>query len=307
MYFGRSRISAYANGYFGKLTSGTHLKLKWEPPTRIPLFLEPSLTYANWDYYNSSALFYDFQKPSYLLQIDRFITLRLGLPVGNQSLLSAQYGFADWESRYYTNDAFDKIDTSEFSQFVFQHWQSEFTSQTLNRKMYSSEGYQFKLRLKLISGTENYIPGTQSKAMEPSDSVHKPWFQVKYTGERYFKTFSRLKLGVYSELLISNQPVFKNYKSSMLASPAFQPTPESQTLVMPDFRSHNYAALGFKSIFNPANQIDLRTEVYLFQPYQRITNKNNTVQLSDPFLYRSITASMSLVYNGPVEIGRAHV
>lgn len=306
LYFGAYRFSVYANGYFGKLTSGAHLKLKIELPSRFPWFLEPSFTYGTWDYYNSSALFYDFQKPSYLLQLDRFVNFKIGAPIANQSQIHAQWTFSDWESRYYNSDDFKKTDTADLSKYVFQQVQAEFNNQTLNRKMYSNEGQFFKVRLRAYKGIESYLPGNQWTSRVPSDSVHNLWFQFKYTGERYFKTFTWFRLGLFSELLLSNQPFFKNYKSSLLAAPAFQPTPESQTLFMPSYRAYNYASLGVKAIFNPSSTIDLRTEIYIFQPYQSIINANNNAALSVPFLYRSITATAALVYNspiGPVSLG----
>lgn len=300
LHFGTYRFSAYANGYFGKLTSGAHVKVRIEPPSGISWFFEPSFTYGSWDYYNSSALFYDFQKPSYLLQLDRFVNLKIGAPISNQSHISAHWTFSDWESRYYNTDDFKKTDTADLSKFLFQQIQTEFSNQTLNRKMYSNEGQLFKLRLRACKGIESYLPGNQSLSKTPSDSVHNLWFQFKYTGERYFRTFTWFRLGIFSELLVSNQPFFKNYKSSLLAAPAFQPTPESQTLFISDFRAFNYASLGLKAIFNPHATFDLRTEIYIFQPYQSIINKNNTAELSKPFLYRSITATAALVYNSPI-------
>lgn len=300
LYFSTYRFSAYANGYFGKLTSGAHIKVRIEPPSRISWFFEPSFTYGSWDYYNSSALFYDFQKPSYLLQIDRFINLKIGAPIANQSQINAHWTYSDWESRYYNSDDFKKTDTADLSKYVFQQIQTEFSNQTLNRKMYSNQGQLFKIRLRACKGIESYLPGNQSLSKIPSDSIHNLWFQFKYTGERYFKTFTWFRLGLFSELLVSNQPFFKNYKSSLLAAPAFQPTPESQTLFISDFRAFNYASLGLKAIFNPSAAFDLRTEIYIFQPYQSIINKNNTAEPSKPFLYRSIIATAALVYNSPV-------
>ena len=65
-HIGKVGFTAYANGYLGKLNSSSLTKLRFEFPTRIPIYIEPAFTISRWDYYTSSTLFYDFEKPSYL-------------------------------------------------------------------------------------------------------------------------------------------------------------------------------------------------------------------------------------------------
>jgi hypothetical protein len=46
--------------------------VRFEFPTKVPFYIEPSFTISRWDFYKSSALFYDFEKPAYLVQEDLF-------------------------------------------------------------------------------------------------------------------------------------------------------------------------------------------------------------------------------------------
>jgi len=107
-YIGRIGFSAYINGYLGKLNSSTFTKVRFEFPTKIPFYIEPSFTLSRWDFYKSSALFYDFGKPSYLVQEDIFGELNIGAAVGNIGKIIATVGFSEWRNKYYQVEQFTR-------------------------------------------------------------------------------------------------------------------------------------------------------------------------------------------------------
>ncbi|MFL5752518.1 MAG: patatin-like phospholipase family protein, partial [Bacteroidia bacterium] len=84
-YLGKIALTAYVNGYFGKLNTSTFGKLRIDFPSKLPFYIEPTITYSRWDYYRSSILFYGFQKPAYLTQRDKFSDLNIGFPIGNRA------------------------------------------------------------------------------------------------------------------------------------------------------------------------------------------------------------------------------
>ena len=125
--------------------------------------------------------------------------------------------------------------------------------------------------------------------------------QYRLIYENYFKTIGNLKLGLYSELHLSNQNNFANYTASLLAAPAFQPTPDSKTQFNPLFRAYNYAGFGLKTIYLISKNFDFRIEGYVFQPYQEIIqNSDLTASLGQPFQNRNYMAMAALVFQTPV-------
>lgn len=301
-HLGRIGFSAYANGYLGKLYSGTFSKLRFDFPGRLPFFIEPSFTFSRWDYYSSSILFYDFLKPAYLVQEDKFGEIKVGVPLGNISQFNLSGGVTEWKNQYYQNDFFTQKDTADITYFDYRYLQANYKVNTHNRKMYPTNGTMINGRARYLLGRESYYPGSTS-----TDSVifinknQTPWLQLKLTFDGYIKTFKGFRIGIFGEGVYSTQSFFSNYQATILSAPAFNPTPESQTFFIKDYRAHNYLAGGIKAITTPLKNLDVRLEAYIFQPVLAITkNANDKAGYSTPFLYRHFSGVGTLVYNSPV-------
>lgn len=302
-YIGRIGFSAYANGYIGKLNSGGHLKLRLDFPGRVPLFLESNSTYSRWDYFNSSILFYDLLKPAYLIQEDQYTELKIGMPVGNLSLLDISGGIAEWGNFYYQRDDFTKLDTTDKTYFDYYYGQVNYSINTLNRKMYATEGVMFNARARYLQGDESYYAGSTSNDSNSFRNVKTshPWLQFKVTFDGYLKTFKKFRVGLFGEFVSSNQNFFSNYQSSILSAPAFNPTPESQTFFIDDYRAHSYLASGIKIVTTPFKNFDIRFEAYAMQPFNSILkDASGNAKYSTPFLYNHFIGMATMVYNTPL-------
>lgn len=306
-HLGKIGFSAYANGYIGKLYSGTYSKLRFDIPTKLPFFIEPSFTLSRWDYFNSSVLFYDLKTPAYLIQEDKFGEVKFGIPVANVSQFDVSGGVTEWKNQYYQTDQFTKADTADVTYFDYWFFQSNYTLNTLNRKMYPTEGHFVNARARYLQGQESYYPGTTSvDTLGFKNKLISPWLQLKLTFDSYIKTNKRLKFGLFGEGVYSTQGFFNNYESTILSAPVFNPTYESQTFFMDRYRAHNYLAAGFKVVTTPLRSLDFRLEAYIFQPVQSIVkNTEGKAVYSSPFLYRYFSGVAALVYNtaiGPISI-----
>ncbi len=305
---GRIGFTAYTNGYIGKLHTSVHGRLRFDFSGRFPLYIEPSYTLARWDYFNSSVLFYNLEKPAYLVQLDQFGDVTVGAPLGNISKITMSGGLSELQNSYYQTDIFTKNDTTDITYFDFHYAQFNYQLNTLNRKMYASKGAYINARARYIQGRESYFPGsTSNDTVSFSNFRRRPWFQAKLTFDNYLRTFRGFTIGAFGEVVYSTQGFFNNYTASILSAPAFNPTPESQTFFIDDYRAHNYFAGGIKAITTPYKSLDIRLEAYIFQPVLSILkNEKNKPRYSTPFLYRHFIASATAVYNtalGPFSLG----
>lgn len=307
-HLGKVGFSAYANGYIGKLNTGTHANLRFDIPGRIPFFIQPSYTFSRWDYYSSSVLFYDFLKPAYLVQEDKFGELKIGVPIGNISQFNIAGGVTQWKNQYYQSDVFTKLDTADVTYFDYFYIQANYKINTLNRKMYATDGTYLNVRARFLQGEQSYNPGnTSADTTSFKNKPQAPWLQLKMTFENYIRTFKGLRIGIFGEGVYSTQSFFSNYQATILSAPAFNPTPESQTFFIASYRAHNYLAGGVKAIVTPVKSLDIRFEAYLFQPVLSILkNSLGKAEYSSPFLYRQFSGAATLVYNsaiGPISAG----
>ncbi len=299
---GKIGTSIYVNGYLGKLYSGTHAHIRMDFPGKHAFYFEPSFTYSRWDYYSSSVLFYDFLKPAYLIQEDKYGELKFGVPVGNISQANFAAGYTEWTNQYYQTDNFTRLDTTDKTYFDYGYLQSNYTINTLNRKMYATEGLFLNARARYLEGRESHVPGNTSIDTLTFRNVTQPaWLQLKLTIDNYFKTSKSFKIGVFGEGVYSTQSFFSNYQATILSAPAFNPTPESQTFFIDAYRAHNYLATGLKFIVTPIKNVDIRTEAYLFQPINSILKTSTGgSEYSSPFLYRHFIGLAAAVYNSPI-------
>ena len=306
-YLSKVALSVYANGYFGRLNQSGLAKIRVDFPTRLPIFIEPLVCISRWDYYSSSTLFYNFVQPPYLTQRDRFGEINIGIPIGNNSKATLGGGIAELDNVYYQTNGFNNKDTADRTIFKFNYGNFEYEYNTLNRKLYASEGGLFNFKTKYVNGEESYLPGNNTPNPIKQINVEHQWLMVKAKFDGYLKPFKFFKLGILVEGVYSTQGLFLNYTSSVLSAPAFMPTPESKTLFLPNFRAYQYMAGGGKLIFNPIKKMDIRVEAYLFQPYQAINNDATTYKanLGKPFLDRYIVGMAAIVYHtmlGPLSL-----
>lgn len=307
-HLGRIGFSAYANGFIGKLYSGSYSRLRFDFPGRFPFYIEPSFTFSRWDYYSSSSLFYVFEKPAYLIQEDRFGEIKVGVPVGNISQFNVAGGITEWSNLYYQTDQFKITDTTDKTYFDYWYMQANYKLNTQNRKMYATDGTLINARARIMEGRESYEPGnTSMDTIAYKNQLRPVWLQMKLTIDSYVKPFKGFRVGVFGEAVYSTQSFFHNYEATILSAPAFNPIPESQTYFIDAFRAHNYFAGGLKLVTTPTKGFDIRLEAYVFQPVQSIlSDVNHKAYYSTPFLYRPVIGMASLVYNtavGPLSLG----
>ena len=289
-----------ANSYFGKFYSSAQVKTIFDFPTKLPFQIEADFTLNNFDFFNSASTFFEDIKPSYLIQYDRSFQGSLVFPWRNHARLKFGITGARMFDDYYQTLTFSQVDTADRTNFNHVSLSGSFEHNTLNRKMYASTGSQFLVKFRYLGGEENNIPGSTSTSKDLYENSHD-FFRAKILYDKYLNKRGRLHVGLYGEMVISNQPFFNNSTASLLQAPTFSPVPESRTLFQPQFRSHNYGAAGIKVISSFTSRLDLRIEGYIFQPYQEIlTNGDLTARYGDPFEKRYFAASVALVFHTPI-------
>ena len=300
-HLGKVGWSIYGNAYLGRLYNGALGKIKLDIPAYNPFFIEAVTCYSRWDFYKSSTLFFEFKKPSYLIQEDNYQELNMGIPLGTKGIFSWGGGIANWVNFYYQDINFTNKDTADVTNFNYYYFQSTIDINNQNRRIYANSGSRLFIKLKYIKGKENFVPGNLAPDKTPvTNMFHKDWLYIKLFSDNYIRTIKKIKLGYYFEYAFSTQDFFSNYTSTILSAPAFYPTVESTTLFLPNFRAYHYFVLGGKSVTTLFSRLDARLELYWFQPIQAIINNNYKADFAQPLVYQNIAGSGSLVFHSPL-------
>jgi NTE family protein len=289
-----------ANSYFGKFYSSVQVKSIFDFPTKLPFQVEADFTLNNFDFFNSASTFFEDIKPSYLIQYDRSFQGAVVFPWRNHARIKMGITAARMFDDYYQTTSFSQVDTADRTNFNHASVFGSFEHNTLNRKMYASTGSQFLVKIRYLAGEENNIPGSTSTSKDLFENSHD-FFRAKILYDKYLNKRGRVHVGLYGEMVVSNQPFFNNVTATLLQAPSFSIIPESRTLFQQQFRAHNYGAAGLKVISSFTSRLELRLEGYIFQPYQEIlTNDDLTARYGDPFQKRYFAASAALVFHTPI-------
>ncbi|MEO8588115.1 MAG: patatin-like phospholipase family protein [Flavobacteriales bacterium] len=300
--FGGSSARLEALSYFGKFYTAGQLKLRADLSTRLPMYVEPAFTLQRWDYFRSFSTFFDEVKPSFIVMNEMWAGMNIGLGFGNKGLLRGDLKWAETKDRYYQTDDFNGQDTSDVTYFRHVTGGLVITRNSLNRKQHPNAGECLQAELRYIVGDENTIPGSTDQDGSVEFKARREWPVARVSLDQYFLPRGIFKFGVLAEGVYSGMPMFENYTASIIRAPAFQPTPESRTYFIPEFRAPKYLAGGLRTIIAVArNRFDLRLEAYVFQPYEPIIKgPNGEPETAPAFTDRYYIGSGSLIYQSPI-------
>ncbi len=300
-YLGRFASEIMANAYFGKLYSSIQIKTRLDFPYKIPIYIEPNFTWNKWDYYKSSNAFLEDVKPAYLKQVEEFGDVNIGFPTGKKGRIVGGATLANISYLYYQTTQFTQQDTTDRTDFKMITTQAYYELNSLNRKQYANQGENLILKIRYVNGGEKNIPGSTSTDTIKEFKKQHEWITLKLTAERYFNRKGTLKIGFLGEGVYSTQNLFHNYTSSILAAPAFQPTPDSKSIFLENYRAYKYIAAGIKFVISIRKNIDFRAEGYIFQPYQSLVKTADlNTEYSQPFAFQHFISTTALVWHTPV-------
>jgi len=300
-YLWSKALRFFTNGYFGKVYSSAKVGGRIDFNSKLPWFIEANYTYNHFNYFKSASFFFDDKNPNYIIESEYFGDVKGGIPITNTGKLSLGLIYAFTNDRYYQNNIFTRTDTTDQTTFNFFSPTVCFDLNSLNRKQFSNAGVRFMLQISYINGREGMLPGSTAINKTPVTTYHE-WFKIHLVYDNFFKSLGPFKFGLYAEGVLSNQPLFSNYTSSLLYASAFQPIPESQAYFLPPFRATNFAAGGLKMVLRVYKKLEYRLEGYVFQPYREILENPTdfTAYYGPKFSDRSYMASTAMVYNSPL-------
>jgi NTE family protein len=310
-YLNKKSYTFGTNVYSGRFYESVQLSGRVDYPSRIPLFLAADLTYNHFDYYNTSSIFIENPRPTYIEQADRRIGLRMGTPLNRNTRISIGTSFINNNDKYSPINEYAIGDQLDKTILNASRSTLSFEQYTFNRKQYPSKGRNFLFSVNFYAGRESFESGgigsTESSVVVlPMNKVvvnskYRQWFNIKVSDENYFFQKRGYALGYLAEGVFSNQPLFSSYYSTLLAAPAFYPMQDSRSLFLQNFRATSYLAGGLKNVIALRRHLDLRAEGYVFLPYEKFEKVGfQGVTHAEPFSKWRYAATAGLVYHTPV-------
>jgi NTE family protein len=300
-FFGRTSSRLEGLAWFGKFYAAGQLKWRADLSTRIPVYIEPVATLHRWDWFTGFNNFFQEVRPAYIVMREEWAGVNAGMAMGNKGLLRFDAKYVLTTDKYYQTEDFGNKDTADVTEFHHLTSGLVLERNSLNRKQHPNAGEQLRVELRYVNGDEETVPGTTTTDRRPQDRRHV-WAVAKVTLDKYFLQRRRVRFGILAEGVYSTQNFFRNYTATVIRTPAFQPTPESRTYFLDNFRAPQYLAGGARAIIAVArNRFDLRLEGYVFQPYKALVREASDQAASGSAISdRSFLASGSLIWQSPL-------
>ncbi len=262
-------------------------------------YMQPEVVVNEWDYVESTDLLQKIT-PTVLRRLDRKLGFSAGWPLGNTIKSAFTFSGFTNKDQYSNTKSFNSLDTLDALSLSGFKAGFKLTTNDLNRKQYASLGKAYTLSAYYFNVHESYVPGTTSISQLPVSKNHQ-WFRLRASAEHYFSRGS-FRPGYYADVVFSNQPFFQNYFGTIINTPAFFPLQDSRTLILENFRSTNYLAVGARNVIvvRPRT-LDLRVEGYLFKPLEYILQGQNQEAYTNTSLTTLFFAgSVGLVFHSPI-------
>ena len=294
--------TASADVSLGRFYNGAHGSFRINVPQKIPFYIEPTITYNQWDYQNTGGLLGRDVLSTQVRQQDTKVGFQIGVSPNYRSRLLLDAG------AFYNNDSYantgeiNSAATLDVTSFKGGTAALQFTRNSLNRKQYATNGLRVVGTLRGITGVEKYTPGSTADPLREAASLNRKWVQLRATAEKYFPLKGdRHAWGYFAEVVLSGQPRFSNYRSSVTTAPVFAPLPDARTSFMDTYRSPRFAAVGLRYSQPFLGKLEWRSEVYAHVNYQALYEGPNQEALRKKSFERPrITGSTGFIFQTPV-------
>ncbi len=303
-------LKVAANAYLGRFYNSATANVRMDYPGEKPFYQEVTIGFNNFNYFNTSQMFFGDETPSYMKKNENFLNFNFSFPskLTNKAKLDFGMNIATLSDSYYQTFNFTRLDTYDENSMdmISVYVQREFN--TLDKPQYATSGQKLTFQTLYVNGFERNTPGSTSPDLNAQTKSHN-WFTLKINYENYAPISKIWRMGIYGDCAFSNQQVSATYVASKLRSPAFLPLPQSQAIFLRNYRDYNYIAMGWKNIFKVYKSVDFRIETYGYLPFTPILkNDNGTAQIAevkDCYKYASFIGSAGLVYGtkvGPLSL-----
>ncbi len=295
------------NFYSGRFYQSVHMSGRVDLPSGLPLFLAAELTYNYWNFYTTNKIFIENTPPTFVEQTDRKIELKFGIPLNGNARVVFNSTFINNSDIYSPNNQYAVGDILYKS--IFNGFRSNITFEknSLNRKQYATRGNTLLFSINATSGYENYTPGykagDRTLNSQNTNVLHnlRQWLHLRVLNENYFFHHGFYTLGYDSELVISGQPLYATYYTSLLSAPGYYPLQDSKSNFIKNFKAASFIAGGIKNIFTIKKIFDLRIEAYAFIPYREFVKVDaQGVTCAPVFSEKHYAGTIGLVYNTPI-------
>ncbi|GAA4391528.1 patatin-like phospholipase family protein [Hymenobacter koreensis] len=279
-------------------------------PARVSYYIEPNIVYNEWNFQKTGGLLGRDVQSTQVRQQDLKAGVQIGVSPNYRSRMLLEAAWFTRQDEYANVNELVNTDKLDETDFVGYTGAVQFARNTLNRKQYATDGRRAVFTVRGVYGREQFMPGSTAQVRDVLESDRR-WLQIRAFTEQFFPLKEgKQSWGYFAEIMVSGQPRFYNYRSSLTTAPVFAPLADSRTLFLENYRSARYVAGGLRFSQTLFGKLEWRSEGYLHVRHQPLrlgtdqrAERDSRFSLDRPRL----TASTGFIYETPVGPLALHV
>lgn len=293
-----SSLSTNIGAWVGQSYLGAVLNSRLYLRTPLPSALELQGVATRQKYFETDYLFFEDKSPSYVLDHQYFGRLKIATAIGSLCNMELGVGYG------YINDSFYQPDMQlgyssnrEHSRFGLAQAFIKFETNTLSDINYPTQGNEFSATAMAVSGSHTREYGNR-RSNEVRTSPQ--WLQIEGVARSYMSLGRHFALGIEGDVMLSTRKLLSDYYATIVAAPAFLPTPTSSNFFNSAFRSNSFIAAGLVPIYKYNSNLSARLQTYCFLPVRKIDeNQNGEAYYSGWFKDPQFFSELDVCYKLP--------
>ena len=277
-HFSKYPWMAALNMDIGQFFSGVGLYFRQHIGIK-PLFIyELMFNLHQFDYFSSTQSIFLSKSLSWnIRESEKYGTFNAALPISSRNNLLLELGVSVGYNKYsyYPTLNYTKYDEPDVTNLFYVTPRLRIAQSTLNYNMFPTQGKKRLMEFRYIFSKEDHKDGT---VVESNNDVLQPLkhtFMLRAKFEDYYNLASWFSLGYQVDITASSPMEMNDYISTIMVTPAFQPTLHSRTLLLPNYRAPIYAGVALSPIFKFSETVFVHVTGAYFQPYRQLERTAN--------------------------------
>ncbi len=267
-----SSLGASVGAWVGQSYMGARLTGTLYLRTSTPSALEAEAVAFRHKYYNDDILFFDDALPSSVIDHEYYGRLKWAVAIGSRGKLDIGAGAGHINDSYYalTLGSESIKDTKrDHNRLTLGQLYARYTEGDLDNLNFPTRGHSVDVCAMAVTGRLREEYGSMPGAYW---SGSRSWVQLAATTRSYISPSRHFSLGLESDALLSTRKLMPGYNASLIAAPAFMPTPSAHHYYNPAFQANSYLAGGVVPIYKHSSSLSARLSLFGFLPLRKILN-----------------------------------
>ncbi len=260
-------ISARLGVWLGQSYLAGMLSARMMLPTPMTSALDLEAVASRTNYYHSDRMFFTTDNPSFVHSYEYYGRLKWGFAGGRHSRVDVGVGGAHLYNSFYAPVI--RGDASTFRDhchFNLGQAIARYDYNTLNDINYPTQGASYRITAMGVTGSYRQ----KSPDVGNEGSRHVAWLQLESMTRNYMRVSRHFSLGVETDVMLSTRKLLPGYNESVVAAPAFNPTPSCYNQFDPAFRANQFVAFGVVPVWLVNDNLTARIYGSCFMPVRRI-------------------------------------